>query len=148
MSEHQANICWTNTSGGMNYDSYNREHQWDFLNGIKVNASAAVEYKGKEECVDPEQALVAAIASCHMLTFLAIAAKKGIVVKSYKDDAVGYLEKDGEGKISLTRAVLRPKTTFTGEKIPSIEDLERLHHSAHVNCFIANSVKTDVKVEL
>jgi len=148
MSEHNANIKWTNTSGGMNYDSYNREHQWDFLNGIKVNASAAVEYKGKEDCVDPEQALVAAIASCHMLTFLAIASKKGIVVKSYTDEAVGFLEKDPDGKISVTRAVLKPKITFSGDKIPTQEELERLHHSAHVNCFIANSVKTDVKVEL
>lgn len=147
MSEHQANIQWTNTSGGMNYDSYNREHRWDFLNGIKVNASAAVEYKGKEECVDPEQALVAAISSCHMLTFLAIASKKGIVVQSYTDEAVGFLEKDSDGKISVTRAVLKPKIIFSGDKIPAKEDIERMHHSAHVHCFIANSVKTDVKIE-
>ncbi|MGE0268088.1 MAG: OsmC family protein [Candidatus Omnitrophota bacterium] len=148
MSEHQANIRWTNTSGGMNSDSYNREHQWDFLNGIKINASAAVEYKGKEDCVDPEQALVAAISSCHMLTFLAIASKKGMVVEKYSDDAVGFLEKDGDGTISLARAVLKPKIVFSGEKIPTQEDLERLHHSAHAHCFIANSVRTDVKIEL
>ncbi len=148
MSEHQANINWTNTSGGMNYDAYNREHQWDFLNGIKLNASAAVEYKGKEDCVDPEQALVAALASCHMLTFLAIASKKGIMVEKYSDDAIGYLEKDVDGKMSVTRTVLRPKTTFSGTKIPDEEELERLHHSAHVHCFIANSVKTVVTIEL
>jgi organic hydroperoxide reductase OsmC/OhrA len=96
--------------------------------------------------VDPEAALVAALSSCHMLTFLALAANKGFVVESYEDAAVGHLEKNAQGKFAVTRVDLHPKIAFGGAKQPAAADLEWLHDKAHKECFIANSVLTDVHV--
>ena len=110
-------------------------------------ASAAPDYKGDPGRVDPEAALVAAISSCHMLTFLALAAKKRFVVDSYVDDAVGFMEKNQEGRVAVTRVTLRPAIAFGGERRPSPADLDKLHHQAHEHCFIANSVRTEISVE-
>ena len=107
--------------------------------------SAAPAFKGSAERVDPEEAFVAALSSCHMLTFLAIAAKKRLVVDDYVDSAVGYLEKNEDGKLAMTRVVLRPAIQFADP--PSAETIEKMHHKAHENCFIALSVKTEVTVE-
>jgi organic hydroperoxide reductase OsmC/OhrA len=96
--------------------------------------------------VNPEEAFVTSVSSCHMLTFLAICAKKKLVVDRYEDAATGILEKNGEGRLAMTRIVLRPRITFAGED-PSSEVIERLHESSHRNCFIANSVRTEVTVE-
>ena len=90
---------------------------------------------------------MAALSSCHMLTFLAIAAKKRFVVDSYEDNAVGILEKDPAGKLAMTRVTLRPDIVFSGEKRPSEQQIEKMHHDSHKQCFIASSVKTDVTVE-
>lgn len=146
MSTHNATITWTRRGAGFDYETYNREHEWSFDSGQRLNASAAPEYKGHEDCVDPEEALVAAIASCHMLTFLAIASKKRLVVESYTDNAVAHLEKNAEGMLAVTRVDLHPKIAFGGEKAPSGEEIEGMHASAHRNCFIANSVKAEVAV--
>ncbi|MDE2039040.1 MAG: OsmC family protein [Elusimicrobia bacterium] len=146
MSEHKIAVEWKRTSADFNYDSYNRAHQVDFLNGVRLPASAAAAFKGDPDRVDPEQALLAALSSCHMLTFLAIASKKGYIVDEYRDDAVCWLEKDADGRLAVTRAELSPRVRFGGAKTPGPEELSGLHRSAHEHCFVANSVKTRVSV--
>ena len=145
MSEHRVTVAWERTTEDFVYESYSRSHTWAFEGGVTVPASAAPGFRGDPERVDPEEAFVAALSSCHMLTFLAIAARKRLVVDGYRDEAVGHLEEDAEGKLAMTRVVLRPQVTF--REPPSGEALERLHHQAHEHCFIASSVKTDVRVE-
>lgn len=145
MSEHVATIRWRNDSGQMNYDTYPRDHRWEFDGGPALPASAAPAYKGGPGCVDPEEALVAAAASCHMLTFLAVAARKKLVVASYEDHAIGHLEQDDGGRLAVTRIELHPRIEFAGTA-PSAADLARLHESAHRNCFIANSIRAGITV--
>jgi organic hydroperoxide reductase OsmC/OhrA len=145
MSEHRVTVTWERATEDFTYETYSRSHTWEFEGGVEVPASAAPAYRGDPERVDPEEAFVAALSSCHMLTFLAIAARKRLVVDAYRDSAVGYLEENEAGKLAVTRVVLRPEVTF--REPPSAEALERLHHQAHEHCFIANSVKTDVRVE-
>jgi organic hydroperoxide reductase OsmC/OhrA len=147
MSEHRAILKWQRQSADFTYDSYNREHSWTFDGGIEVRASAAPAYRGKPECVDPEEAFVASLSSCHMLTFLAIAARKRFVVDAYDDEAVGFMEKNGQGRLAITRVVLHPRIRFGGDKVPAAEELEKLHEQAHRECFIANSVATTITVE-
>lgn len=146
MSEHKAVIRWKNTGPGMDYDQYPRDHLWEFEGGPVVAASAAAAYRGGTGRVDPEEALVAAAASCHMLTFLAIASKKKLVVTGYEDDPVGYLEKDAAGNLAMTRIELYPRVSFAAGTTVSAEELARMHDSAHRNCFIANSIKSAVTV--
>jgi organic hydroperoxide reductase OsmC/OhrA len=107
---------------------------------------AAPAYLGNPQRVDPEAAFVAALSSCHMLTFLALASNKGFVVDSYEDAAVGHLEKNASGKLAITRVELHPKIVYSGAKQPVAADLDWLHDKAHKECFIANSVTTEVKV--
>lgn len=145
MSEHTAVVRWRNAGTDLDYERFSRDHQWEFEGGPLVPASAAAVYKGSAGCVDPEEALVAAASACHMLTFLAIASKKRLVVASYTDEAVGHLEKDAEGRLAVTRIELRPQVSFSGSA-PAAEELVRLHDSAHRNCFIANSIKAEVSV--
>ena len=147
MSEHRASLRWRRGEAAFTYETYTRDHVWRFPGGVEVPASSAPEFRGNAARVDPEAALVAALSSCHMLTFLAIAARKRIVIESYDDDAVGVLEKNADGKLAVTRVVLRPKVVFGEGASVSKEDLERLHHRSHEECFIANSVKTEVTVE-
>ena len=112
-----------------------------------MQASAAPAYLGNPKLVNPEEAFVASLSSCHMLTFLAIAAKKKFVLDEYVDEAAGHMEKNAEGKMAITKVTLKPKITFSGEKKPSADELDKMHHAAHENCFIASSVKTEVTVE-
>jgi len=147
MSEHHAAIDWKRSSAEFTYETYNRAHVWRFEGGIEVPASAAPEYRGDVDRVDPERAFVAALSSCHMLTFLAIAAKKRFVVDSYRDDAVGIMEKNAQGKLAITRLTLRPKIAFSGDRKPSADELSVMHEQSHEHCFIANSVRTEVRVE-
>jgi organic hydroperoxide reductase OsmC/OhrA len=146
MSEHRALVTWSRTSADFTYMSYNRDHLWK-MGETEVPASAAPGYRGDAAKVNPEDALVAALSSCHMLTFLAIAAKKKLSLDSYEDEALGLLEKNAEGKLALTRVTLRPKIVWTKGAAVSPEELSAMHHAAHEGCFIANSVKTDVIVE-
>jgi len=144
--EHHATIAWRRSSSGFTYDTYNRAHEWR-INQQTVAASAAPNFRGDADRVNPEEAFVAALSSCHMLTFLALAAKKKFTPDSYTDDAVGYLEKNASGKMAVTRVVLRPRIVWAaGMTVPESE-LMTLHHDAHEGCFIANSVTTDVRVE-
>jgi organic hydroperoxide reductase OsmC/OhrA len=145
MSEHKAKIVWTRDGKDFTYKTYSRDHKW-IANGNEIPASATPAYLGNPNRVDPEAALVSALSSCHMLTFLAVAAMKGFVVESYEDEAVGHLEKNAAGKMAVTRVDLHPKIVFGGAKQPTESDLEALHDKAHKECFIANSVTTEVKV--
>jgi organic hydroperoxide reductase OsmC/OhrA len=145
MSEHHASIVWQRTSQDFTYMTYNRAHDWRFT-AATVPASAAKEYRGEESRVNPEEALVASLSSCHMLTFLAVAAKRKLSLDSYHDDAVGVLEKNAAGKLAITRVTLRPKIVWSAGVTVSPEVLAQLHHDAHENCFIANSVTTQITV--
>ena len=111
-----------------------------------MTASAAPAYLGNPANVDPEEAFVASLSSCHMLTFLSIACKQKFVLDNYVDEAVGHMEKNSEGRLAITRVELHPKITWSGDKTPSTDELDKMHHAAHENCFIANSVKTEVTV--
>jgi organic hydroperoxide reductase OsmC/OhrA len=145
MSEHKATVKWSRGGKDFTYKTYSRDHLW-VVNGNEVPASATTAYLGNPNRVDPEAMLVAALSSCHMLTFLALAANKGFVVESYEDAAVGHLEKNAAGKLAITRVELHPKIVYGGGKQPDPADLEWLHDKAHRECFIANSVTTDVRV--
>ncbi len=146
MSTHHATIAWTRSTDDFVYDTYSRDHTIAFPNGQQLNASAAPEYVGNAACVDPEESLIAALSSCHMLTFLAIAAKKRYVVDSYEDAATGHLDKNAAGKFAITRIELRPKITFSGERQPDAEAIAALHDKSHEHCFIANSITAEVVV--
>jgi len=147
MSEHLATIRWWRTSAEFTYDTFNRAHEWSFDSGVHVPASAAPLYHGDPDSVDPEEALVAALSACHMLTFLAIAARKRYVVDAYDDQAIGVMTKNEHGKQWVSRVTLRPLIVFSGDKQPSAEQLRAMHEAAHENCFIAQSVKSEVIIE-
>src|SRR5271165_4623959 len=121
MSEHTVTVDWKRETPDFAYQSYNRDHNWTFDAGITVRGSAAPAYLGSESCVDPEEAFVASLSSCHMLTFLAIACKQQFVLDSYEDEAVGHMEKNAEGKMAITRVELRPKITWDGDRKPTAE---------------------------
>ena len=146
MSEHHATIDWQGGTSEFTYEAYSRDHDWAFPGGTEIAASAAPAFRGTPERIDPEEAFVAAIASCHMLTFLALAARKGIVIDRYHDRAVGLLEKNDEGRLAITKVTLRPEIDFGGEP-PDAPELARLHEQSHHGCFIANSVRTTITVE-
>jgi organic hydroperoxide reductase OsmC/OhrA len=147
MSEHKVTLRWERAGSEFSYQKYPRDHTWSFDGGLTMTATAAPAYLGNPANVDPEEAFVASLSSCHMLTLLAIACKQNFVLDSYVDEAVGHMEKNAEGKMAITRVELHPKITWSGDKTPSTEELEKLHHAAHDNCFIANSVKTEVTVK-
>jgi organic hydroperoxide reductase OsmC/OhrA len=147
MSEHRVTVLWTRTSPDFTSESYNRTHEIDVGLGSRIPGSSAPEFRGHVDRLDPERALVSALSSCHMLTFLAIAARKRLTLDGYEDHAVGYLEKNSAGKLAVTRVILRPKVIWAEGVAVSADDLANLHRLAHGECFIANSVKTDVQVE-
>ena len=146
MSEHKVNLRWERGGAEFVYQKYPRDHTWSFDGGHSMTASAAPAYLGNPANVDPEEAFVASLSSCHMLTFLAIACKQKFILDDYTDEAVGHMEKNAEGRLAITRVELHPKITWSGEKKPSAEELDKMHHGAHDQCFIANSVKTEVTV--
>jgi organic hydroperoxide reductase OsmC/OhrA len=147
MSEHKVELKWKRETADFSYQSYSRDHDWTFDAGVTIRASAAPAYRGNTACVDPEEAFVASLSSCHMLTFLAIASRKRLTVDSYHDEAVGILNKDAAGRLAITEVTLRPSVEFSGETLPSAQEIEQMHEQAHHECFIANSVKTEVGVE-
>ncbi len=147
MSEHHSNITWKRTTESFKYKDYNREHQWTFPNKVVIDASAAPQFLGREDHIDPEEAFVASLASCHMLTFLAVCAQAGISVDTYTDSATGYLEPNDNKKLVIGRVILKPKITFTPGNEPDEATLQKLHDKAHRECFLANSVTTSITVE-
>lgn len=136
MSEHKVNLKWERGGAEFSYQNYPRDHTWSFDGGHTMTATAAPAYLGNPANVDPEEAFVASLSSCHMLTFLAIACKQKFVLDSYEDDAVGHMEKNADGKMAITRVELHPRITWSGNRRPSAEELDKMHHSAHENCFI------------
>ena len=146
MSEHKMTLTWKRGDAPFEYQKYSRDHSWQFDGGHEMMASAAPAYLGNPKNVDPEEAFVASLSSCHMLTFLAVACKKKFVVEEYVDNAVGHMEKNADGKMAITKVELHPQIKFSGGTQPSETDLTEMHHFAHENCFIANSVKTHVTV--
>jgi organic hydroperoxide reductase OsmC/OhrA len=150
MSEHRARINWQG-AGDFSKGKYSREHTWTFDGGLTVAASsspAAVPVPLSNPAnVDPEEAFVAALSSCHMLTYLFLAYRRGFQITSYVDDAVGTMTKNERGILWVSRVVLHPVIAYGGDKRPTSEEEEQLHHGAHEQCFISNSVKTEVVVE-
>ena len=145
MSEHLATIDWQRQTESFAYSDYNRDHVWKVSGGSSIEASAAGEFLGTAGRIDPEEALVAAIASCHMLTFLAICARRRIVVDSYQDEARGFMENNARGALAITRVDLSPVITFAGGA-PAQDQLAKIHHLSHEECFIANSVLTEIRL--
>lgn len=139
-------LQWSRSTTDFKYETYNRNHKIRFEGGIEIAASSAPEFKGDSTLVNPEEQLVAALSSCHMLTFLAVACKKGFIVETYSDSSVGTMGKNSQGRLAITGVVLSPKITFTG-KSPSAEELAKLHDKSHESCFIANSVNFPVEIE-
>jgi organic hydroperoxide reductase OsmC/OhrA len=146
MSEHTVTVQWKRETPDFAYQSYNRDHDWTFDAGVTIRASAAPSYLGNESCVETEEAFVASLSSCHMLTFLAIASKKRFTIDRYRDHAVGVLDKDLEGRLAIVGVTLQPEVTFSSDRLPSPKELRQLHNQAHQACFVANSVKTEVVV--
>jgi organic hydroperoxide reductase OsmC/OhrA len=148
MSGHRATVVWKRTSADFAYETYNRAHEVRFKDGaIVLPGSSAPEFRGDADRVDPEEAYVAALSSCHMLSFFAICARRRLTVDAYEDDATGFLEKAPDGKLWMTRVILRPSVRFAPQTQVDAALLAELHHKSHAECFIANSVKTEVTVE-
>jgi organic hydroperoxide reductase OsmC/OhrA len=147
MHEYRATTTWRRTSADFTYETYNRAHEVKFGGGESVPWSAAPEFKGDAHRVNPEEAFVASLSTCHMLTFLAIAARKRFIVDIYIDEASGVMEKNANGKFWVSKVTLRPKVTFGGTRQPTTEEISDLHHAAHDNCFVANSVRSEIAVE-
>ncbi len=151
MASYQATITWQRMPTEVFIDRrYSRAHQWVFDGGATVAASASPHIVplpySRAENVDPEEAFIAALSSCHMLFFLSLAAEQGWCVDRYEDKASGTLAQNAEGKMAMVEVVLKPKVAFSGDQRPTKEEQEHFHHLAHEKCFIANSVKTKVTV--
>ncbi|NJN69185.1 MAG: peroxiredoxin [Nitrospira sp.] len=151
MHRYDARISWRRNGAKFSDNRYSRGHEWSFDGGVRVPASSSPSIVPAPysvvEAVDPEEALVATASSCHMLWFLSLAAKRGFVVESYVDDAFGVMEKNSAGRLAFTRITLRPQAEFSGQRSPNVAELDALHHEAHDECFIANSLKCEVVVE-
>lgn len=151
MAEYRAAIEWNRRDAVFSDNRYSRGHVWRFDGGIEVPASASPHVvpvpMSNEAAVDPEEAFVASLSSCHMLWFLSIAAKRGYVVESYRDEAVGVMDKNADGKLAMTQVTLRPAVGFAGDNRPSSKEISAMHDQAHELCFIANSVETEVRCE-
>lgn len=151
MSTYSATIRWQRNGAAFTDQRYSRAHAWHFDGGAVVPGSSSPHNVplpfSDAAAVDPEEAFVAALSSCHMLTFLAICAKRALVVDAYEDEAEGHLEKNAEGRLAITRVTLRPRARFAEGTTVEASLLARLHESAHRGCFIAASVTTAVRVE-
>jgi organic hydroperoxide reductase OsmC/OhrA len=151
MAKYTAEILWLRNEQDFLGNLYSRRHMLRFDGGAEVTGSSSPHVvplpMSDAAAVDPEEAFVAALSSCHMLWFLSIAAKHKFCVDRYFDTAVGVMGKNTNGKISMLTVTLKPEVTFSGEQIPSRAQLDQMHHQAHEECFIANSVKTEVRCE-
>lgn len=147
-SEHRIDLEWARNGGPFARNDYSPQHLIRYAGGETLQGSPSTDYGGDGAHADPEQLLLSALSSCHMLTFLAVAANRGYVVDSYVDAAVAILDKNADGKMAVVKAILAPKVTFSGAKQPNAEEYPKLHERAHAACFIANSVKTTVELSL
>lgn len=148
--EYIAHITWESDGSPFASGKYSRAHRWRFDCGIEIEASASPSVVplpySRADAVDPEEAFVAAISSCHMLTFLYLASRQGVDILSYHDRAVGYMDAATGGRLAVTRVILKPEIAYRGDA-PSKATIDALHHAAHEECFIANSVRTNIKIE-
>jgi len=151
MAEYKSVVVWSRDGAAFTDNRYSRSHRWHFDGGVEVPASSSPHVipvpMSVEAAVDPEEAFVASLSSCHMLWFLSIAARRGFVVDHYQDEAVGVMAKNTDGKLAITHVTLHPEAHFFGNSQPAADELTAMHHKAHESCFIANSVKTDVRCE-
>lgn len=151
MSKHSATILWQRNGADFSADRYSRAHHWRFDGGAEIAASSSPLVVplplSDPGAVDPEEAFVASLSSCHMLWFLSIARKRGYVVEQYRDHAVGRMGKDARGRMAMLEVTLRPEVQFSGDRRPVAGQLDALHRAAHECCFIANSVRTEVRCE-
>ena len=151
MATYTAEIIWSRAGQKFIDNRYSRKHTLRFDGGIAISGSSSPHVVplpfSALDAVDPEEAFVASLSSCHMLWFLSIAVKHGLIVDEYHDAAEGVMGKNAQGKLMMTVVTLRPEVRFSGEKTPTNADLLELHHLAHGECFIANSVKTEVRCE-
>ena len=149
MSAYQATIQWRRGSDVFTDNRYSRSHTMAFDGGAVWAGSSSpqvvAEPMSDASAVDPEESFVASLSSCHMLWFLDIARRAGWLVNSYRDEAVGVMARNAEGRMAMTLVTLNPAVEFGGDKQPDLVELNRLHHQAHADCFIANSVKTEVR---
>jgi len=150
MSEHKATIHWECKGADFAAGKYSREHTWVFDGGVTVPASPSPSIVpapfSNPAHVDPEEAFVASVSSCHMLTFLYVASKEGFQVNRYDDESVGHMTKNQLGVPWISLVTLNPRIVFGGARTPTSEQEAHLHHLAHDQCFIANSIKTEVRV--
>ncbi|MBP0635314.1 OsmC family protein [Cupriavidus sp. AcVe19-6a] len=151
MSVYTAEVLWQRDGQDFTGNRYSRRHVLRFDGGAEVPGSSSPDVvplpMSDASAVDPEEMFIASLSSCHMLWFLSLAAKQRFVVDRYVDAATGVMEKNREGRMAMTVVTLRPHVTFSGEREPTRDELERLHHAAHDACFIANSVRTEVRCE-
>lgn len=151
MAEYTATVLWRRGSAAFTDNRYSRGHAWLFDGGIEVPASSSPHVVpiplSVSRAVDPEEAFVASLSSCHMLWFLSIAAKRGFVIDRYEDRAVGIMGRNAQGKTAMIVVTLRPAVTFGGDSTPQPDDVQSMHHEAHELCYIASSVTTDVRCE-
>lgn len=152
MSTYTATVKWQRGDRAFEPKSYSRGHEWIFDGGLTVPASASPDIVplplSVAEAVDPEEAFIASLSSCHMLFFLDLASRRGIVVDEYTDEAVGFLGKNSEGRMAMTQVILKPNAVYGGDTEPDAEKTAELHHKAHELCFIANSVTSEVLTEI
>jgi organic hydroperoxide reductase OsmC/OhrA len=151
MSNHYATISWRNTGPDFLGRRYSREHLWRFDGGLEIPASpsplvVAAPWSNAAS-IDPEEAFVASVASCHLLWFLHMAVDAGVEVAQYEDHAVGHLTRDERGKLWISRIILHPRIEWIGPRHPAPDEVRDLHHRAHEECFIANSIRTEVLIE-
>ena len=151
MSTHQATIRWFASPGeDFAKGQYSRAHSWNFDGLTNVSASASPHVVpmpwANPDAIDPEEAFVASVASCHMLFFLDFARRSGLVVTGYEDEAEGEMHKGSDGRTRITRIALRPRIVFAGEE-PDQAVIDELHHKSHEACFIANSITSEVVIE-
>ena len=151
MSVYTAEVLWQRDGQDFTGNRYSRRHVLRFDGGAEVPGSSSPHVvplpMSDASAVDPEEMFIASLSSCHMLWFLSLAAKQRLVVDRYVDAATGLMEKNREGRMAMTVVTLRPQVTFSGEREPTRDELERLHHAAHDACFIASSVRTEVRCE-
>jgi organic hydroperoxide reductase OsmC/OhrA len=151
MAQYSAEVIWERGDAVFTDNRYPRRHRWRFDGGLEVPGSSSPHSVplplSDPAALDPEEAFVAALSSCHMLWFLSIAARHRFCVDSYADEAVGVMDRNSLGKLAMTRVTLRPRVAFAGDRLPTRSELETMHHEAHAECFIANSVKTEVLCE-
>jgi organic hydroperoxide reductase OsmC/OhrA len=151
MHTYTATVSWSRGEQAFTDGKYSRAHRWRFDGGVDVPASSSPQVVrpplSDEAAIDPEEAFVASLASCHMLFFIDFARRAGFRIDHYEDHPEGIMSQDAEGRTAITVVTLRPSIAFSGERLPTVAEIEALHHKSHEACYIANSVRSEVRIE-